>query len=518
MSTLTGRSIDSTYQDLLRIENYGEGGGTTLRTIRDGLGNNLPLKLSTNSVELDTVLNLNGNKITGVDTTSILEDTNGKPLLKFLPRTDSDSFVNISNHKSTDTYGPIILTESTATNCSLNIEPKGDGKVWIVNIGFSFNASANNFKLTNLGDPVNPQDSVPKEYVNDQDELMVKTDGTRSFTDNVVSNSSISAEGYTINGQAPTYGLKNFVQNPEFKIWQRIASPYTGTGALGPDRWYCHRSGGAGFFGYSGPDYRINAKSGLVCQTTAKPTDMHIWQRIYDRALQMTAGKTVNVSFWIYSDALPSGPVTIELSQYFGTGGSVYVSTAGTYTIDQINTWEKKSVSIAVPSISGKTMGTPVDQYLFFRIYLPNALYATTGTCWISKVQLEIGAETEFEARPESVEMQLCQRFFQKSYHPSYYAGSITSLGSVNTLAVNQLLPGMATIHFKPPMYKTPATQIYSDFTGSGGYIRDRTTVSDISMFIDPTINNRSFIIWRHIEPRLTRGHDLSWHWTADAE
>ena len=73
---------------------------------------------------------------------------------------------------------------------------------------------------------------------------------------------------------------------------------------------------------------------------------------------------------------------------------------------------EKFTLTFAIPSISGKTVGT--SSYLSFRINLP---LNTTFTFDVSQVQVEIGSSaSDYQIRSLADEVILCQRYFRKSY------------------------------------------------------------------------------------------------------
>ena len=63
MSTLTGKTIAATYQQLLQV-NSSVGVSTTLATVQDGTGNNSALQLSNSTVNINGLFQLNGNTLT----------------------------------------------------------------------------------------------------------------------------------------------------------------------------------------------------------------------------------------------------------------------------------------------------------------------------------------------------------------------------------------------------------------------------------------------------------------------
>ena len=220
-------------------------------------------------------------------------------------------------------------------------------------------------------------------------------------------------------------GFRNAIINGDFGINQRGFTSLTTNGAYGFDRWLTHASSGGTYSaqtftpgaapvsGYEGKNfYRIvtAGQSGADVYTSFE-------QRIED--VRTFAGQTVTVSFWAKA-ASGTPKVSIEFIQNFGTGGSSTVLTnASTVTLS--TSWARYSVSVAIPSISGKTIGT--SSYLSSPLF-----WVSAGTTFASRansigiqsntfdfwgVQVEAGSTaTPFEQRPIGIELELCQRYY----------------------------------------------------------------------------------------------------------
>ena len=145
--------------------------------------------------------------------------------------------------------------------------------------------------------------------------------------------------------------------------------------------------------------------------------------------------KTITLSFWAKSSSTGVFPVTISNS-----GGDRHYPTS--YTINSANTWEKKEitvtgstsgtwltgtnigVSLRIGCALGSTYtGATANQWLnssgFANAFVTqtNNVMTTTNATWqITGLQLEVGSvATEFERRPYTTELALCQRYFQKT-------------------------------------------------------------------------------------------------------
>ncbi len=140
--------------------------------------------------------------------------------------------------------------------------------------------------------------------------------------------------------------------------------------------------------------------------------------------------KTITISFWVRSSL--TGTFGCALYNYAGDRAYPF-----TYAISSANTWEKKTVTVA-----GDTSGTwPTTStagiVLFFSLgsgssvsgtagawsgsFLASAtgatsVVATSGATFdFTGVQLEAGeSATEFEHRPYTTELQLCERYYQE--------------------------------------------------------------------------------------------------------
>lgn len=142
---------------------------------------------------------------------------------------------------------------------------------------------------------------------------------------------------------------------------------------------------------------------------------------------------TVTLSFWVRSSVTG----TFSGALY---GGSPIQSYAFSYLIDDPNVWETKSVTISGPTTGTWDSTNNAGVYVNFdlgsgdnfkttagawasstRIGVTGAtnLCETSGaTFYITGVQLEEGTvATPFEHRPISVELSLCQRYYEKSFN-----------------------------------------------------------------------------------------------------
>ena len=140
------------------------------------------------------------------------------------------------------------------------------------------------------------------------------------------------------------------------------------------------------------------------------------------------AGQTVTVSFW--SKAATGTPsIAVEFQQGFGSGGSpssVVNTIIATPAKQAITTsWVRYSYTIAVPSLSGKTIGTDNNSFITLGIYVSagSNFNARTGTLGIQSNTFEIwGIQAEYGSKmtpfqtasggSPQAELAMCQRYY----------------------------------------------------------------------------------------------------------
>jgi hypothetical protein len=164
------------------------------------------------------------------------------------------------------------------------------------------------------------------------------------------------------------------------------------------------------------------------------------------------AGQTVTVSFW--AKAASGTPKFLTyLSQNFGTGGSpsAQVITAASSTQTITTSWVRYSATIAVPSISGKTIGTSGSNLNFsFLVSCGSAAGAPFSDVGIQNntfdiwgVQVEAGSTaTAFQTATGTIQGELaaCQRYYWQTGGSSVYqriGQGVADSGGAGILVIN---------------------------------------------------------------------------------
>jgi hypothetical protein len=312
---------------------------------------------------------------------------------------------------------------------------------------------------------------------------------------------------------------KNRLINGNFAINQRSFSSTTTSGTFGFDRWFLAYSGGTGTYskqsftpgtapvsGYEGEFFaRI-----VTASQSAAGDYATLQQKIED--VRTFAGQTITYSFWAKaSTGTPN--VGITLVQNFGGGGSGGVVTSP--AVKAITTsWARYSFTVAVPSVSGKTIG--VSSALESIIFTSNGAtlqasgYAAVGvqnaTIDIWGVQAEAGSTaTAFQTATGTIQGELaaCQRY--------YYAMTSNATGGYSSFGVGAYY---STTNCYVTLWMPVEMRTQPTYSGSGTtVILDAGTIrSATGSSLDQTTNRRVVI---YVTTAATTAGRAAW-WASD--
>jgi hypothetical protein len=232
---------------------------------------------------------------------------------------------------------------------------------------------------------------------------------------------------------------KNKIINGDFGIWQRGTS-FTASGAYTADRFKMVTTASQGtvsqqtFALGAAPVAGYEAQYFLRYNATASNLDPRIIQEIED--VRTFAGQTVTLSFWAKSN-LSDSIEQLNLIQIFGSGGSTQVITAVTGpTIT--SSWARYSATFAIPSISGKTIGT--NSSLRVSIDLKNSA-AFDFDVW--GVQVEAGSTaSNFQTATgtKQGELAACQRYYYRAGGDNAYNRYSLGLAQSTTVSLQDVI------------------------------------------------------------------------------
>jgi len=332
---------------------------------------------------------------------------------------------------------------------------------------------------------------------------------------------------------------KNAIINGNFDIWQRGTSQTVVNNYGADDRWKNTFLGSSlvttrETFTLGQTDVPNNPKyfSRTVATSVAASTN-YVTKRQKIENVKTFSGETLTLSFWAKADSAKN--IATEFRQHFGLGGSPSASvlSIGVTTHALTTSWQQFIVTVEVPSISGKTLGTDTDGDFQLMFWLEagsnfdlrtNSLGQQSGTFDIAQVQIERGNQaTDFEYRNVVEELMLCQRYFEKSYSVDVDPGTITDDGYVefrqdratSTTVVSK--HRAADIPFVVTKRTTPAMIAYNNVNGDAGTIRDNSASANrgFDSFNSVGANSAASVSTNNTHDSNTR---FTMHWTADAE
>lgn len=315
----------------------------------------------------------------------------------------------------------------------------------------------------------------------------------------------------SVQNTASLPGMRNRIINGAMMIDQRNAGASGTAGGYTVDRWYylsSQASKGTWQQNAGSVTPPVGFKNYLGFTSSSAYS---VVSGDYFNFFQKIEGFNVSDLDWGTANAKP---VTLSFKVYSsltGTfGGSLTNSASSrsypfTYTISSANTWTDISVTIAGDTTGTWLTNSSTGIQISFGLGAGSTYSGTAGawasaqylsatgatsvvgtngaTFYITGVQLEKGSTaTSFDYRPYGQELQLCQRYFQKTYPigikpgdtsglaGSGYMGSLMAYRATTTNAVCQ------TFQFKVSMRAVPTAIFYAPGTGNGGYFSSSTT------------------------------------------
>lgn len=337
----------------------------------------------------------------------------------------------------------------------------------------------------------------------------------------------------------PSLTSENKIINGSFDCWQRGSS----SAALGyatADRWSNIFVGGTVTMSKQvfpiGDVLGTNSPTYYLRQTVSGQTLTSHLGNIQHRieGVRSYEGQTITILGWARRSS-GAGNIAVSFGQFFGTGGtpSTQVNGAGN-TVALGTSFAPFAVTIAVPSITGKTIGSNGNDYLALLFWTSagsdfndrtNSLGLQTIGVDLWGIHIKVGTHsadaTNLYNQPElGPELVRCQRYFNKSYNLEVTPGTAGAVGPsvINTGPHTSLTNrfDLVMVKFPQTMRTPPTVTIYNFTTGATGTMRAQnagtnlaTIASDIGVVgFAMGLNNQTVA-----NTDILRGHH-----TADAE
>ena len=288
---------------------------------------------------------------------------------------------------------------------------------------------------------------------------------------------AVGADGYTLVADSSTstglaysptfFAGKNKILNGDFSINQRGFSSVSS--GFGFDRWNFGISGATGtyslqtFTAGAAPVAGYEAKNFARVAVTTGNDFARLLQNIED--VRTFAGQTITISFWAKgTNPTTAGNLTATATQYFGTGGSPSATlrtVAGTFVLTA--NWTRYSLTVAIPSISGKTIGTDGNSALEISFGQEASASTDAWTLDIWGVQVEAGSTaTQFQTATGTMQGELaaCQRYYiQLANGNTMFLGNAFYYNTTEMDAVIHLPVAMRTT---PTISQTSGTNYFT--------------------------------------------------------
>jgi hypothetical protein len=326
--------------------------------------------------------------------------------------------------------------------------------------------------------------------------------------------------GITLDGQfnsASSFGFKNRIINGQMQIAQRATSATITAGstiAAGystVDRFYVYCTGAnvtAAQVAGSGA-----IKNNLQITGAASVTAIGVGQRIEQLNSYDMAGSNATLSVNLSNSLL----TTVTWTAYYATTADTFGTLAsptrtqiatGTFTVT--STLTNYSAQISIPAAA--TTGIEV-------VFTVGA--QTSGTWVVGNIQLEKGSTaTSFDYRPYGTELQLAQRYFEKSYDTGTAPTTITGSGAVYVTATSDSAGSfVVSVPFATVKRTVPTITFYNANSGASGtwrYARSGVAETDYSI-TSLFVGARAFNCYGNIGANWTPAYQYG-HWIASAE
>lgn len=315
--------------------------------------------------------------------------------------------------------------------------------------------------------------------------------------------------------------------NGGFDIWQRGGS-FSGRNIYTADRWFVADDGGSASYTVSrgafppGETYGgINPENYLSLNVISMSTGaITVGQKIEN--VRSFAGQKVTLSMYARCSN-PSANIQVAAFQVFGTTGSPSPGQSVSANISLTNAFQLVTVTLSLPSVTGKTITD--NSHIYFQIVrLGNN--ALPGTYDFAYIQLNAGDKAlPFQPRSFSEELVMCQRYFEKSYNYNVTPGtSGATQGIENKVVPGNTISNLQTYgktgykvqkRIEPTVTVYPYTNPSNKGRVSSNSGADLGANSGVVLFSGATgftVQNNSG------GPLTTSDSSVIFHWTADAE
>jgi hypothetical protein len=382
----------------------------------------------------------------------------------------------------------------------------------------------------------------------------------------LVANDMVAAQAYQIYYDGSNFHLLNptvvnpATQNKIINSGMEIDQRFEG-GSIAPssgdyllDRWYVQYVTNSGVIGNQ---QSTLAPSGynhsLLTTVTTADTNITageyvaLGQKIEGYNIIDFVGNTFTLGFWVYASITGTFCVAFRNA----TPNASYV---GTYSINTINTWEYKTITITggLPSAYTWNKTNGIGLYVNWTLAVGSTFQTTAGS-WVTTgtgnylgtsaqtnfmatngnqfrltgVQLSLGSVLpQAEARQFGTELTLCQRYYQKSFNtggsgigtaPAQNAGNAGAKGLIQAVGSASVMGGNH-IQFATTMRAVPNTLTSYNPSAANAFAYNTSTGTSWTVTNFAYAGTSGVIVGGTTPAGSAAGQTNYVHWTAEAE
>jgi hypothetical protein len=292
---------------------------------------------------------------------------------------------------------------------------------------------------------------------------------------------------------APVGSNPNLVINGNFDIWQRGVSQTT-SGYGSADRWVMSNIGTTKVttqqtfpIGEIPPVDNVKYYCETVVNSVAGTGNNCVMSYRVPNVANLS-GKTVTLSFW--ANVAAAQNMSVEFRQFFGTGGTPSVSVdAGVKKFQIGTTWKKYVITVNIPSVIGKTLGTDGNDLTRVNFWFDagsdfdsrtDSLGQQSGTFRIAQVKLELGSvETPYQPEDVNEVLRKCQAYYWKGKPGSSVLNfSSYAIGAIGAFPIMfpTTMRATPTVTFDPPTPTNCNAPVIPNITQDGFKIQATST------------------------------------------
>jgi hypothetical protein len=276
-----------------------------------------------------------------------------------------------------------------------------------------------------------------------------------------------------------------------------------------------------------------NERAGLVTKIEGHDINHLGWGTDAGVSITVSFYVTVSLAGW-YSFAVRNGNALTH-SYIHDENLAANTRTKVTFTVPKPpagSVWESTNLvgldllfDLGSDTPGAGTASAPPDAWQVSNSFVSNAntpanwIGTAASTYILEEVQIEVGATaTPFERRPYTEELELCQRYYEKSYPQAVDPGTANSVGSMtHRVTGSQKAFYGSNIKFSTTKRATPTMTVYSTNSGTVDKVYRLELGSDFAVnFLVGMGENSGGNIW--LVSNRADGEGLEYHWVADAE